>query len=442
MSRPLDPRSPAALLLPPAAAAPRRAPPAKRLLLQDAPAPAAAEDAPPAAKGARLSLECSGAAAPPPDCLSAPASPCAPLGTPRSSGGGGGGGAQGGPSLVSGYLLLPLPEREHVWLALDIHAGRELRCKVFPLKHYQDKIRPYIQLPSHRNITGIVEVILGDTKAYVFFDKDFGDMHSYLRSCKRLPEQQAARLFKQIVSAVAHCHQSAIVLGDLKLRKFVFSSEERLLREWHVFWQKLCELKFSVKELLTFYNFWNTDIRFAPIKDCTVMATVDLFTFVTTINGDETQLRLESLEDTHIIKGEDDALSDKHGCPAYVSPEILNTTGTYSGKSADVWSLGVMLYTLLVGRYPFHDSDPSALFSKIRRGQFCIPEHVSPKARCLIRSLLRRDPSERLSAPEILLHPWFDAVLESGYVDQDTGAFDQIVPENSRVDDDISSFFC
>lgn len=99
--------------------------------------------------------------------------------------------------------------------------------QVFPLKHYQDKIRPYIQLPSHRNITGVVEVILGDTKAYVFFEKDFGDMHSYVRSCKRLREEEAARLFKQIVSAVAHCHQSAIVLGDLKLRKFVFSNEER-----------------------------------------------------------------------------------------------------------------------------------------------------------------------------------------------------------------------
>nr|XP_056710490.1 tribbles homolog 1 [Euleptes europaea] len=365
MRRQLEPRSPAALLHPPAG----RAAPAKRLLLHDG-----AEEAPPAAaaaaaaKCARLSAECS-------DGLSAPASP---LGPPA----GAGSGSAPGPSLLAGYLLLPLPEREHASRALDAHTGRELRCKVFPLKHYQDKIRPYIQLPSHRNITGIVEVILGDTKAYVFFDKDFGDMHSYVRSCKRLPEQQAARLFKQIVSAVAHCHQSAIVLGDLKLRKFVFSSEER------------------------------------------------------------TQLRLESLEDTHIIKGEDDALSDKHGCPAYVSPEILNTTGTYSGKSADVWSLGVMLYTLLVGRYPFHDSDPSALFSKIRRGQFCIPDHVSPKARCLIRSLLRRDPSERLAAPEILLHPWFDAVLEAGYVDQDTGASDQIVPENSRVDDDMSSFFC
>ncbi|XP_060631849.2 tribbles homolog 1 [Anolis sagrei] len=348
-------------------------PPPKRLLLHDDSA------APSAAKCARLAVEgapspASPAAPSPPDCLSAPASP-ASLSPPP------GPGAQG-PSLVAGYLLLPLPDREAVSRALEINTGRELRCKVFPLKHYQDKIRPYIQLPSHRNITGIVEVILGETKAYVFFDKDFGDMHSYVRSCKRLPEQEAARLFKQIVSAVAHCHQSAIVLGDLKLRKFVFSSEER------------------------------------------------------------TQLRLESLEDTHIIKGEDDALSDKHGCPAYVSPEILNTTGTYSGKSADVWSLGVMLYTLLVGRYPFHDSDPTTLFSKIRRGQFCIPDHISPKARCLIRSLLRREPSERLTAAEILLHPWFDAVLESGYADQDTRAFDQIVPEKLREDDDISSFFC
>ncbi|XP_011225174.1 tribbles homolog 1 isoform X2 [Ailuropoda melanoleuca] len=260
-------------------------------------------------------------------------------------------------------------------------ANKEGPQRVFPIKHYQDKIRPYIQLPSHRNITGIVEVILGETKAYVFFEKDFGDMHSYVRSRKRLREEEAARLFKQIVSAVAHCHQSAIVLGDLKLRKFVFSTEER------------------------------------------------------------SQLRLESLEDTHIIKGEDDALSDKHGCPAYVSPEILNTTGTYSGKAADVWSLGVMLYTLLVGRYPFHDSDPSALFSKIRRGQFCIPDHISPKARCLIRSLLRREPSERLTAPEILLHPWFESVLQPGYVDSEIGTSDQIVPEY-REDSDISSFFC
>lgn len=326
----------------------------------------------PAAKCPRLA-EC-----PSPDSSgylgsSSPCPPC-PLGSDLS--------CHQGPTRIANYLLLQPDGRESVCRAVELHTGEELQCKVFPLKHYQDKIVPYLQLPWHSNITGIVEVIVGESKAYVFFEKDFGDMHSYVRRCKRLGEEEAAHLFKQIVSAVAHCHQSAVVLGDLKLRKFVFSNEER------------------------------------------------------------NRLRLESLEDTHIIKGGDDALSDKHGCPAYVSPEILNTTGTYSGKSADVWSLGVMLYTLLVGRYPFHDSDPSALFSKIRRGQFCIPDHVSPKARCLIRSLLRRDPSERLAASEILLHPWFEAALESGCIDRNPENSAQVVPDHHIDTDNIRSFFC
>uniref|UniRef100_A0A8C0G2H0 Protein kinase domain-containing protein n=3 Tax=Chelonoidis abingdonii TaxID=106734 RepID=A0A8C0G2H0_CHEAB len=199
MSRKTQPRRPG-LLLP---AARCRSAPSKRLLLQDG----SSEDAP-AAKCPRLS-ECPSS---PQDCLSAPGSPCAPA----SPGGGPSPGSAQSPSLISGYLLLPLADREHVSRAVNIHTGQELRCKVFPLKHYQEKIRLYVQLPSHKNITGVVEVILGDTKAYVFLEKDFGDMHSYVRSCKRLREEEAAKLFKQIVSAVAHCHQSAIVLGDLK----------------------------------------------------------------------------------------------------------------------------------------------------------------------------------------------------------------------------------
>ncbi|KAM8966225.1 tribbles homolog 1 [Pelodytes ibericus] len=287
-----------------------------------------------------------------------------------------------GPTCIGNYLLLPAGDREHVSRALNLHTREELQCKVFSLKHYQKKIEPYIHLPCHPNLAGIVEVIQGESKVYVFFEKDFGDMHSYVRSCKRLGEEEAAKLFRQIISAVSHCHRFRLVLGDLKLRKFVFSDKER------------------------------------------------------------TKLRLESLEDSHIMKGNDDALSDKHGCPAYVSPEILNTTGSYSGRSADVWSLGVMLFTLLVGRYPFHDSDPSTLFSKIRRGQYCIPEHVSPKARCLIRSLLRKEPTERLTAEDILLHPWFEAASQPGYADQDTSNSDQLVPDIPQEYNDMDSFFC
>ena len=101
-------------------------------------------------------------------------------------------------------------------------------------------------------------------------------------------------------------------------------------------------------------------------------------------------------------------LTDKHGCPAYVSPEILSTErGQYSARLADCWSLGVILYTMLVGRYPFHDTNPSVLFCKIRRGTYVIPDSLSSNAKCLIKSLMRLEPSERLTAEDALCHRWF-----------------------------------
>ena len=144
-----------------------------------------------------------------------------------------------------------------------------------------------------------------------------------------------------------------------------------------------------------------------------------------------TALELEGLEDAVVLSQVDqDVLKDKHGCPAYVSPEILSATEAgYSGKSADVWSVGVMLYTMLVGRYPFHDSKPLALFGKIRRGHFHIPDSVSPKARCLIRCLLRREPAERLSAGDILSHPWFSSAPSLRHPPSSQHSKLQVVPD-------------
>lgn len=115
---------------------------------------------------------------------------------------------------------------------------------------------------------------------------------------------------------------------------------------------------------------------------------------------------LENLEDTCVLSGPDDSLWDKHACPAYVGPEILSSRASYSGKAADVWSLGVALFTMLAGHYPFQDTEPALLFGKIRRGSFALPEGLSASARCLVCCLLRKEPAERLSASGILLHPW------------------------------------
>jgi tribbles-like protein len=151
---------------------------------------------------------------------------------------------------------------------------------------------------------------------------------------------------------------------------------------------------------------------------------------------------LEGLEDVCVLDDEDnDALADKHGCPAYVSPEILNMAAHYSGKAADVWSLGVMLYTLLIGRYPFHDVEPSALFTKIRRGQYSIPDSISSRAKCLIRSLLRKEPAERLTAEQALSHPWFQHSLTpiQKHVKGAVRDVDQMVPDVHFQEED--SFF-
>ncbi len=133
---------------------------------------------------------------------------------------------------------------------------------------------------------------------------------------------------------------------------------------------------------------------------------------------------------------------DTHGCPAYVSPEILNSGGCYSGKQADAWSLGVMLYTMLVGRYPFHDPDPATLFSKIRRGTYCLPDGLSLRARCLLRSLLRKDPGERLTTADVLIHPWFNGnTQDTENAEQQINLREQTVPQiEMEQDEDLFSW--
>lgn len=102
----------------------------------------------------------------------------------------------------------------------------------------------------------------------------------------------------------------------------------------------------------------------------------------------------------------EDLLNNRHGCPAYVAPEMLQP-GSYSGRAADMWSAGVILYTLLVGHYPFYDVKAPDLFMKIRSGHYHIPDHLSYSARSLICSLLSYEPSQRPSAEAVFNHPWF-----------------------------------
>lgn len=81
-------------------------------------------------------------------------------------------------------------------------------------------------------------------------------------------------------------------------------------------------------------------------------------------------------------------------------------------------------------RYPFNDSEHASLFAKISRGQFLVPDCLTSKARCMIRSLLRKEPEERILSEDILLHPWMNAEEARDSYSKSYGG-DQMVPDMS-----------
>jgi len=98
---------------------------------------------------------------------------------------------------------------------------------VLPLNGYQEALAPYFRLGLHDGIIQLQEVIVGATCVYTFFARHYGDLHSHIRAARRLRDTDAARLFEQIASVVEHCHESGVVLRDLKLRKFVFKDPQK-----------------------------------------------------------------------------------------------------------------------------------------------------------------------------------------------------------------------
>jgi len=284
-----------------------------------------------------------------------------------------------GPACTIGkYILLNQLEGSSLYKAVNKETQEELACKIVNIESHQHVLQAHFHLDSHPHINEITEVLVGEKMTYLFFPRSYGDLHAYVRNKRRLREPEAQRIFSQVASVLAYCHDNGVVLRDLKLRKFVFKDPER------------------------------------------------------------TQLKLETLDDAVLLeKASNDLLLDKHGCPAYVSPELLIPSGQYSGRAADCWSLGVVIYTLLVGRYPFHDPDPASLFNKIRRGRFQMPESISTQARCLVRSLLRLEPHERLTAEDVLHHPWLTNPTPSGHSSpseskgkRENKVTDQMVPDS------------
>jgi serine/threonine protein kinase len=100
------------------------------------------------------------------------------------------------------------------------------------------------------------------------------------------------------------------------------------------------------------------------------------------------------------------------GSTEYLAPEVIKGTG--HGKGVDWWSLGILLYELLVGLPPFYSENVNEIYDLILRAPVKFPSTVPEQAQSLIKQLLERDPNARLGAGcgavEIKTHPFFNSV--------------------------------
>lgn len=119
-------------------------------------------------------------------------------------------------------------------------------------------------------------------------------------------------------------------------------------------------------------------------------------------------IKLNNFIDSKILKN--DYTNTLCGTPEYSSPEMLNRKG--HSLSHDLWSLGIIIYHMIIGHTPFEDSDPLKMQQKILKGKPNFPKTLSKEAKHLIKHLLIVDPKKRLGVGvngiyEIISAPFF-----------------------------------
>eukprot|EP00045_Choanoeca_perplexa_P008233 m.75916 g.75916 ORF g.75916 m.75916 type:complete len:997 (-) comp14409_c0_seq1:101-3091(-) len=195
----------------------------------------------------------------------------------------------------------------------------------------------------HPHVVRLYDVIhTEDTVMLVLECLGGGELFDYLVSRRRLSETEGRRFVRQILSALEFCHNQNVVHRDLKLENLLLGSDDQV---------KITDFGFS--------NLF---------KEGGLMST-----FV--------------------------------GSPAYAAPEIL-ANEKYIGPNADIWSLGVIIFTILTGEMPFKDDNVLTNLKKIQNAEYDLPDFLSDHAQDLLSHLLVRDPSQRMSISDMWEHPW------------------------------------
>ena len=258
-------------------------------------------------------------------------------------------------------------------LGLNVLTGRVVAIKSFKttpiekFRHKMKKIQYETELMkrfNHKNITKILEVF--NDEEYMLIIMEYingGNLFSFVKKRRKLSEKMAKFLFRQIILGIQHIHSKNVVHRDIKLENILIDFDNNV---------KICD--FGIGK---------------------------------------------------VLENEDELLYDKCGTPMYMAPEIIlaNDDNGYKGFPVDIWSSGITLYIMLSGSLPFNiknknnNKEDMALNSiKNKNNNFLQNqivnvkpkeiENISIEAKNLLKGLLNKNPSKRLTCSQILNHPW------------------------------------
>lgn len=243
-----------------------------------------------------------------------------------------------------------------VYQATHILTGLQVAIKCIDKLRLKDqrrrrKVMQEIQALHRCNgsrVVRLLEVFESKSELYIVLElMDGGDLHQYVKTNGAVDEALAKRIFVQLVQAVKLCHSLNIVHRDIKLDNVLITADQRII--------KLCD--FSICRFVEFGG----------------------------------------------------RLKDFSGTPAYLAPEVL-VNCEHDPVAADMWSLGVVLYSMLHAALPFQAEDIKALQKAVLAGDVQISKGLSCEARDLISRLLELMPQKRPRSSQVLSHPWLQNV--------------------------------
>ena len=213
------------------------------------------------------------------------------------------------------------------------------------------KIRKEINILKklkHRNIIQLYEIMESKTNLYIIMEYCEGkELFDYIVNHKYLSEKEACFFFQQIIDGVEYLHLSKITHRDLKPENLLLDKNNRI-----------CISDFGLST---------------------------------------TSEEIDSLLETPC------------GTPSYAPPEMLRGD-KYNGVLSDIWSCGIILYSMLVGSLPCAESKEELIYNNIMSHNYYFPDYISQEAIDLIENMLNINPNERFNFEQIKSHKWFNII--------------------------------